>query len=116
MKKYDFDKAKRIILERKDRVSVASLGMLEDWFWTATPIFEDCEFCIPENYLIAGINGSIWATPFLKIEYRDSSETFIPCYIGESEENASPSFSFGELSGPCQEIINEKSKKNWEDI
>ena len=44
MKEYDFDKAKAIIEKNKENVKSASLGINEDWFWTAETIYEDGEY------------------------------------------------------------------------
>jgi hypothetical protein len=44
MKNYDFNKAKRLIEERKESIQSASLGMHEDWFWTAETVFENGVF------------------------------------------------------------------------
>jgi hypothetical protein len=85
MAKYDFQKAKRIIEEKKDSIKEASLGMHEDWFWTADTVFEDGEHLIDLDTVekIAGIDGSYWATPTLQIEYKDGTKEAIPCYEGE---------------------------------
>jgi hypothetical protein len=85
MAKYDFQKAKRIIEEKKDSIKEASLGMHEDWFWTAITVFEDGEYSIDLDTVekIAGIDGSSWATPTLQIEYKDGTEEAVPCYEGE---------------------------------
>lgn len=44
MKNYDYQKAKHLINESKDCLQSATLGMHEDWFWTAETIFEDGKF------------------------------------------------------------------------
>lgn len=44
MKYYDFDKAKKIIEENKGKLVSCSLGMHEDWFWTAETIYEDGKY------------------------------------------------------------------------
>lgn len=51
MKNYDFKKAKQIIEENKENLVSASLGMHEDWFWTAEIIYEEGEFKrqLPDN-------------------------------------------------------------------
>lgn len=41
MKNYDFSKAKQLIEENKENLESASLGMHEDWFWTAETIWEN---------------------------------------------------------------------------
>ncbi len=99
-KKYDFEKVKRIIEKEKDVIEHASLGMHEDWFWTAEPVYEDGEFTrdLAKTETIGGIAGSGWATPVLRIEYIDGTERCIECFVGESTE----SNPFGSLltSGP----------------
>lgn len=47
MKHYDFEKAIALINKHKDEISSASLGMHEDWFWTAETVWEDDEFKRP---------------------------------------------------------------------
>ena len=44
MKNYDFDKAKQLIEKNRDNLKRASLGMYEDWWWTAETIWEDGNF------------------------------------------------------------------------
>ena len=51
MKYYDYKKAKQIITENQQNLKRASLGMHEDWFWTAETIWENGEFKheLPDN-------------------------------------------------------------------
>ena len=44
MKSYDFAKAKKFIEDNISSINRASLGMDEDWFWTAETIFENGSF------------------------------------------------------------------------
>lgn len=44
MKYYDYKKARRLIEANKENLSSANLGMHEDWFWTAQPVWEDGEY------------------------------------------------------------------------
>ena len=44
MKNYNFKKAKQLIEENKENLVSAALGMHEEWFWTAEPIFENGEY------------------------------------------------------------------------
>jgi hypothetical protein len=44
MKKYDFLKAIKLIEDNKENLESASLGMHEDWFWTAETIWENGEY------------------------------------------------------------------------
>lgn len=87
MKYYDYKKAKSLIEENKDNLSTASLGMHEDWFWTADTVWMDGEYKVEliEGLEIDGIDGSKWATPALQLEYKDGSEKMIPCFKGESD-------------------------------
>lgn len=134
MKTYDFNRAKAIIEEHKDSIISATLGMHEDWFWTAETIWEDHSFKkhLPDNaddihneylqkrrdgmsllsveankydsILIAGIYGSGWATPTLQLRFRDGSDKMIPCYSGSSDVSR-PSDLLGCLSGLVQDNI-----------
>ena len=44
MKNYNFKKVKELIENSKDCIISASLGMYEDWFWTAETIWENGEY------------------------------------------------------------------------
>ena len=44
MKNYNFKKAKELIENSKDCIISASLGMHEDWFWTAETIWENGKY------------------------------------------------------------------------
>lgn len=68
-KVFDWDKAAKIIKERK--LETASAGMAEDWFWTGTTIYENSR-PVKNNYTCL---ASSWATPVLRF---DSEE--IVCY------------------------------------
>lgn len=51
MKLYNYKKAKELIEKYKDTLEEVSLGMHEDWFWTAEPIWENGEYIkeLPDN-------------------------------------------------------------------
>jgi hypothetical protein len=104
VKRYDFKKAVALIEREKDQISEASLGMYEDWFWSAETVFEKGEFCkeLNDDTVIGGIQGSSWATPSIRIEYTDGREECIPCYTGESTTYQPPYPNLGVLSGPVQ--------------
>lgn len=105
-KEYDFQKAKRIIEENKNRLKMASLGMQEDWFWTAEDVFSESEYTLDleSAEMIAGIPGSEWATPVIELEYLDGSREVFECFIGESERFRPFGITDGPLSGPVQDI------------
>ena len=79
-KKYDFKKALQIVNEKKELLSDASLGMSEDWSWTAESIIDDTK----ERTSVAGIDGSSWATPILQLEYKDGTKEVIDCYVKDN--------------------------------
>lgn len=72
MKYYDYKKAKDTILNTPGVLN-ASLGMAEDWFWTGEEVYKDGAFVIDldDGPYIAGIKGSDWATPILRMEFAD---------------------------------------------
>lgn len=118
MKNYDFEKAKKLILENAGNLQSASLGMHEDWFWTAETVWESGDFTkkLNENAEIAGIAGSLWATPTLQLSFEDGSDKMIPAYVGESDPNDSGGRAFAEmsrgvLSGQTQENITPLSEE-----
>lgn len=90
MKYYDYNKAKELIKKyKKDRgLIIASLGMAEDWYWTAEDVWLNGKYVVKLNdkTKIAGINASYWATPVLKLETDDNLISKIDCYY-EQETN-----------------------------
>lgn len=116
MKYYDYKKAKDFIEANKERITSASLGMHEDWFWTANEIYRDGEYLhkLPENGLdiemeylekrragmsvfseeamaydhhIGGLFGSSFATPTLEVEYADGTSDNFECSMGEYDDS-----------------------------
>ena len=86
MADYDFKSAKRYIQMHSDIIDSASLGMAEDWGWTAETVYENGRFLVDldECESIAGISGSSWATPTLEIEFKHNDTTEQkPCFVGE---------------------------------
>ena len=106
MKTYDFNKAKSLI-ENTPNVESASLGMHEDWFWTAETVYEEGKFTIELNddTQIGGINASKWATPTLQLCFSDGTEKMIEISVGQNDEDKPSSFHLGVLSQPCQDNI-----------
>jgi hypothetical protein len=137
MKRYNFKKAKQIIKASKN-LSSASIGMHEDWFWTADKIWEDGKFLrkLPSNadglnkkyvayrkagggvlsapknltsHLICGIYESNWATPCIQLIFNDGSEKMIPCFSGKNS-GSMPFSLLGVLSGLVQDNITPLTK------
>lgn len=86
MKKYDIAKAKKFITVHKADMASVSLGMQEDWFWTAETIWKNGKYTrkIDKNSQFGGINGSTWATPMMEVVYKNGDRVLIDCYSGES--------------------------------
>lgn len=111
MPKYNFPKAKQLIEKYGDTVAEASLGIHEDWLWTAETVFEDGQFTQDLDTIetIGGISGSSWGTPTLHLEFTDGTEKFIPCHDETPSEESGPPISLamlhGALSGPVQANI-----------
>lgn len=111
MRKYDFKKAKTLILACEDRIEVATMGMHEDWWWTATQVFCDGSFLVDlddDELKISGISGSAWATPVLEITLKDGTTTLSNCFVGEADMEKPEWFKLGPLSEPIQEVREEK--------
>lgn len=86
--KYDYKKAKEIIESRKNDIEYASLGMREDWNWTAVVIWQDDKYQVDLDTVekLAGINGSDWATPTIELVLKNGEEFMMPCYELEEWE------------------------------
>lgn len=90
MRTYDFKLAKHTIQKYSDLLEEAELGILEDWNYTSMIIYENKEFVInldDEDQLLHGINGSVWATPVIKLTFKDGEQVKLNCYTGESSED-----------------------------
>jgi hypothetical protein len=74
MKIFDWDKAARIIAERKPEIAEA--GLAGDWDYTGGVIYCNGEI-VTSSYLYL---GSMWATPTLIV---DNDE--VDCYLMESD-------------------------------
>ena len=70
-KVFDWDKAAKIIKERKPETAMA--GLAEDWFWTGRTIYKNSR-PVKEN---CAFLASQWATPVLRID-NDEIECYQP--------------------------------------
>lgn len=120
VKEYDFLKAKQIIEDNQETLVEASMGMQEDWFWTAETVWKNREFTkdLTKIETIGGIPGSHWATPVIMLEHRDGSDEVFECFKGES--NGFNPFGSMLTSGPLSSEVQAnmpaakeyKTKKN----
>ncbi len=111
MKNYDFDKAKGII-DKAENLKEASLGMHEDWSWTAETVFENGKFTktLNEETEIGGISGSNWATPTLQLCFENSEEKMIEVSTGENSKSSPPNY-LGAFSQQVQDNITPLSNE-----
>lgn len=82
MKKFDYDKARKIC-ENED-VVYAEGGLRQDWNWTAGTIYENGKF--DENGV--GYDHSIWATPVIKYTTIDGQTYVLDCFIDDGVEES----------------------------
>lgn len=117
MKQYDYLKAKKYIEDNADSILEASLGMDEDWFWTAETVFAAGEFVKDleaHGVDIGGISSSTWATPTLEVIFKDGTTKKFNCYTGESEQTSMPHPElFGCIS---KQMATERAKIERQDI
>ena len=109
MSKYNYTLAKHTIQKYSDLLESASLGMAEDWYYTAETIYQNGVFEVElENEpKVAGISGSTWATPTLQLSFKDGTEKFLDCYEGDTDVANKPDWlELGCLSSPAQESID----------
>ena len=117
MRHYSFEKALSLIAKyQSQKLSRASLGMSEDWFWTAQEIWPSKEFDWTKK-IVAGINGSAWATPTIHLEFEDGTERWIECHddgpLDDTKNMREVVMSSrGVLSGPAQLKIPIPEKEN----
>ena len=90
MKKYNTNFIKSYIEEHKKEIKSVSCGMREDWSWTEGTVFDDGEFSFGYNWneehiTVAEISGSTWATPVMKVEFKDGRTEIVDCYVDDGE-------------------------------
>ena len=114
MKTYDFESAFKYIQKYSDYIDTASLGIKEDWMWTAETIYENDKFNIEltkKDIRIAGIKGSTWGTPSLEILFKDNTQILKDCYVGKSDKGKPIDF-LGVFSSQFQEEFDFKYSNN----
>lgn len=83
MKYYDPKFMRNYIEEHKSEIDYVEAGMAEDWFWTVDTIYADGIYFIglyKDTVEIAGITGSRWASPMMKVYYPDGTMREVLCY------------------------------------
>lgn len=95
-KYYSNEIIKNYIKNNKENIKTISVGMQEDWYFTASTIYENNEYVDEykedindkKTLMVNGISGSHWATPIMEIEKRDGSTEKIECYFVDDEKIA----------------------------
>ena len=101
MKLYDLKKIMELIEEHKHEIGHAFVGMEEDWGWTSEEIWnledgykfgDNIEELENDGLFVAGIEGSSWATPVLKLEMLDGYTKTYDVYTDDGEPYYKPPF------------------------
>lgn len=88
MKVFDNALIVSAIDKHKENIASADIGMFEDWFWTAEPIFKDGQYTqdlTKQTAMSGGINGSYWATPIIRIKTKDNQTIDYPVFSSDEE-------------------------------
>lgn len=91
MKYYSKKIIQDYIEAHKDRLTYVEVGMEEDWFWTSEEVWDmetgyHLSASSDDKIQVAGISSSYWATPVMKVHYKDEEEAhIIPCYASDNK-------------------------------
>lgn len=93
MNKYDTKFIKNYIEKHKGEIDCVFCGMEEDWDWTEQCVYENGEFSNEFDWkstsiVVAGIGGSTWATPVMRVFLKDGSEEIIPCFFDDGKQES----------------------------
>ena len=96
MKHYNPKFIREYIQCHASELETVSIGMEEDWSWTAETIFEDGVLSPrfdwdKDRIPVAGITGSTWATPVMAVLFVDGHEERVECWT-DDYAIANPSF------------------------
>lgn len=86
MKCYDAQKIKNFIESKQDDIDNVDCGMQEDWFWTAQTVYENGDYNVDlsgKTVDIAGIRSSTWATPIMRVDYKNGDYEEVECYYDD---------------------------------
>lgn len=85
--------SKRVITNyvnaHKDEIKDVTVGMEEDWFWTAEIIYDNVNgfYDVLDSFEedsdlieVAGICGSSWATPVMRVSFLDGTDEVLDCW------------------------------------
>ena len=75
----DWEKAKKIIEEKKEKIKSVNAGLAEDWGCTYGEVWNSECGIIPEDQTDA-YTSSVWATPAIEIEYVNGEIETVECW------------------------------------
>lgn len=115
MKYYDVNRIRQFIDANKNSIDYAVVGMREDWHYTSKPVFEYGEYteyflrnCKDNKFNCAGIWGSLWATPVMKVAFKDGHHELIEVYWDDREVSAADKIErmkqFAKITGGMDEV------------
>ena len=105
MKYYDYEKAKQLIEKHKDELACANMGMTGDWHMTAVEVWAGGEYVEPVKGKLAGIEDSYWATPTIRLTFKDGRFMEEPCWIDEATYKARFGKSSEEVTPDAEQLI-----------
>lgn len=98
MKYYSTKIINDFIQKNHEKIRCIYIGMHEDWEPTAVMIYKDgevlkknCDKWSSDHLRIRGINGSAWATPTMKVFYKNGDVERVECFEDD-----------GEVADPCE--------------
>ena len=86
MKYYSTEKIRDFVAKSEKPIKSISVGMKEDWEWTDVEIYRKGKFIADikgKRIKVAGIEGSTWATPVMRVEYVGGSYEIVECYVDD---------------------------------
>lgn len=111
MKYYSTEKIRDFVAKSKKPIKAVSVGMKEDWGWTADEIYRKGKFIANvsgKRLEVAGIEGSTWATPVMRVEYVGGSHEIVECYDDdgyiEDAEKVARQMAFGAATGGMDSV------------
>ena len=92
MKYYSTKIINDFIQQNAEKIRCIYVGMDEDWEPTAVMIYKNgevlkknCDKWRSDHLCIRGINGSVWATPTMKVDYKNGEVDRVPCFEDDGE-------------------------------
>lgn len=115
MKKYNTQFIKDFIEKNAENIDFVVCGMKEDWNWTSEKVYtQENGFkrgfdWNSKHIRVAGIKESVWATPVMKVCYKDGTSEVIECFVDNGEEadqeNITMKMAFAKATGGMDSVL-----------